>query len=77
MLLYRFPEAQLAKLVTPFLVDPREVGGLGLSTAEIGLVYRTIGTIGLTLGRNIGRYRRLGRRIEEMDLADGVGNFPS
>ena len=54
MLLYRFPEAQLAKLVTPFLVDPREVGGLGLSTAEIGLVYGTIGTIGLTLGGILG-----------------------
>lgn len=76
MLLYRFPEAQLAKLVTPFLVDPREVGGLGLSTAEIGLVYGTIGTIGLTLAE-YWEYRRLGRRIEEMDLADGVGNFPS
>jgi len=54
MLLYRFPEAQLAKLVTPFLVDPREVDGLGLSTAEIGLVYGTIGTIGLTLGGILG-----------------------
>ena len=54
MLLYRFPEAQLTKLVTPFLVDPREVGGLGLSTAEIGLVYGTIGTIGLTLGGILG-----------------------
>ncbi len=54
MLLYRFPEAQLAKLVTPFLVDPREVGGLGLSTTEIGWVYGTIGTIGLTLGGILG-----------------------
>ncbi len=54
MLLYRFPEAQLTKLVTPFLVDPREVGGLGLSTTEIGLVYGTIGTIGLTLGGILG-----------------------
>ena len=44
----------MAKLVTPFLVDPREVGGLGLSTAEIGLVYGTIGTIGLTLGGILG-----------------------
>lgn len=54
MLLYRFPEAQLTKLVTPFLVDPREAGGLGLSTAEIGLVYGTIGTIGLVLGGILG-----------------------
>lgn len=54
MLFYRFPEAQLTKLVTPFLVDPREAGGLGLSTAEIGLVYGTIGTIGLVLGGILG-----------------------
>ena len=32
MLFYRFPEAQLVKLITPFLIDPREVGGLGLTT---------------------------------------------
>ena len=54
MLLYRFPEAQLTKLVTPFLIDPRETGGLGLTTAEIGLVYGTIGTIGLVLGGILG-----------------------
>ena len=54
MLSYRCPEAQLVKLVTPFLIDPREVGGLGLTTSEIGLVYGTIGIIGLTLGGIIG-----------------------
>lgn len=54
MLFYRFPEAQLVKLVTPFLIDPREMGGLGLTTSEIGLVYGTIGIIGLTLGGIIG-----------------------
>ena len=54
MLFYRFPEAQLVKLGTPFLIDPREVGGLGLTTSEIGLVYGTIGIIGLTLGGIIG-----------------------
>lgn len=54
MLFYRFPEAQLTKLVMPFLIDPREAGGLGLSTTEIGLVYGTIGTIGLMLGGILG-----------------------
>lgn len=54
MLLYRFPEAQLVKLVTPFLIDPREVGGIGLTTSELGLVYGTIGIIGLTLGGILG-----------------------
>lgn len=54
MLLYRFPEAQLTKLVIPFLVDPRESGGLGLTTVEIGFVYGTVGTIGLVLGGILG-----------------------
>lgn len=75
MLLYRFPEAQLAKLVTPFLVDPREVGGLGLSTAEIGICVWDNRYYWVDIGRNIGRYRRFGGRIEEMDLAYGIGDF--
>lgn len=54
MLFYRFPEAQLTKLVIPFLVDPQEAGGLGLSTTQIGLTYGTIGTIGLILGGVLG-----------------------
>lgn len=54
MLFYRFPEAQLVKLINPFLLDPLEKGGLGLTTAEVGFVYGTIGIIGLTLGGIIG-----------------------
>lgn len=50
LLLYRFAEAQLVKLVAPFLMDSREVGGLGLSTGEVGFVYGTIGILALTLG---------------------------
>ncbi len=54
MLLYRFPEAQLVKLISPFLLDPREFGGLGLTTGQVGLVYGTVGILGLTLGGIIG-----------------------
>ncbi|MDR0988974.1 MAG: MFS transporter [Prevotellaceae bacterium] len=54
MLLYRLPEAQLVKLINPFLLDPLDKGGLGLSTEEVGLVYGTVGIIGLTLGGIIG-----------------------
>ena len=38
MLLYRLPEAQLVKLINPFLLDPKELGGLGLTTGQVGLV---------------------------------------
>lgn len=54
MLLYRLPEAQLVKLINPFLLDPVDRGGLGLSTGEVGLVYGTVGIIGLTLGGIVG-----------------------
>lgn len=50
MLLYRFPEAQLAKMSIPFLIDPVSEGGLGLTTEEVGFSQGTIGIIGLTLG---------------------------
>ena len=54
MLLYRFPEAQLTKIIQPFLLDPVDKGGLGLTTGEVGLVYGTVGIIGLTLGGIVG-----------------------
>lgn len=54
MLLYRLPEAQLVKLIQPFLLDPESAGGLGLTTTEVGVVYGTIGVIGLTIGGIIG-----------------------
>lgn len=54
MLLYRLPEAQLAKMSIPFLVDPINQGGLGLTTEQIGFVQGTVGIIGLTLGGILG-----------------------
>jgi len=56
LLLYRFAEAQLVKLVSPFLLDARELGGLGLTTSEVGIVYGTVGIIALTVGGLLGGY---------------------
>jgi PAT family beta-lactamase induction signal transducer AmpG len=50
LLLYRFAEAQVLKLLPPFLLDERAAGGLGLSTQQVGIIYGTIGVIALTLG---------------------------
>ena len=50
MLLFRLPEAQLVKLLNPFLLDSHEAGGLALSTEQIGVTYGTIGVIGLIIG---------------------------
>lgn len=54
MLLYRLPEAFLVKMMNPFLLDPSEAGGLGLSTETVGLVYGTIGVAALTVGGILG-----------------------
>ena len=54
MLLYRLPEALLVKICPLFLIDKRSVGGLGLSTAELGFTQGTVGVIGLTIGGILG-----------------------
>ncbi|MDO9092540.1 MAG: MFS transporter [Rubrivivax sp.] len=54
LLLYRFAEAQMLKLITPFLLDTREVGGLGLRTQDVGIAYGTAGVVALTCGGLLG-----------------------
>ena len=56
LLFYRFAEAQLVKMVAPFLLDARAAGGLGLSTAEVGVIYGTVGVVALMLGGLLGGY---------------------
>lgn len=54
LLLYRFGEAQLAKLAAPFLLDAVEVGGLGVSTENVGFIKGTIGVAALLVGGILG-----------------------
>jgi PAT family beta-lactamase induction signal transducer AmpG len=54
ILFYRFAEAQLVKLASPFLLDSAEAGGLALTTGEVGFVYGTVGILFLTLGGIVG-----------------------
>ncbi len=54
LLLYRLGEAMLVKMASPFLLDAREVGGMGLTTGQVGVVYGTVGIISLTLGGIVG-----------------------
>lgn len=54
MLLYRLPEAQLAKMGIPFLLDPIKRGGMAMTTEQIGFTQGTVGVIGLTLGGILG-----------------------
>ncbi|HEY9603781.1 MAG TPA: hypothetical protein V6C85_19355 [Allocoleopsis sp.] len=54
ILLYRLGEALLGKIASPFLLERRELGGLGLSTSEVGVAYGTLGIISLIVGGIIG-----------------------
>lgn len=54
LLLFRLGEAQIVKMASPFMLDSREVGGLALTTGDVGLIYGTIGIIALTLGGILG-----------------------
>lgn len=56
LLLYRMAEAQLVKLAAPFLLDTQEMGGLALTTGEVGFVYGTVGLLFLTIGGLLGGY---------------------
>ncbi len=54
MLTYRLGESQLVKLASPFLLDSNEVGGLALSTSQVGFIYGTVGVLSLTGGGILG-----------------------
>ncbi|HPC35351.1 MAG TPA: MFS transporter [Candidatus Marinimicrobia bacterium] len=54
LLFYRLAESQLVKMASPFLLDSQEVGGLALTTTQVGFVYGTVGIICLTIGGILG-----------------------
>lgn len=56
LLLYRIAEAQLVKMASPFLLDDRSVGGLGLGTTDVGFAYGTVGMLTLTIGGLLGGF---------------------
>ncbi len=55
-LLFRFAETQIVKILPPFLLDATSKGGLGLSTAQVGIAYGTVGVISLMVGGLLGGY---------------------
>jgi len=56
ILLYRLGEAMLVKMKTPFLLDPVEVGGMGLSKIQYGIVDGTVGMLCMVVGGLLGGY---------------------
>ncbi len=66
ILLYRFDEAQLVKVISPFLLDGVEAGGLGLTTSQVGLVYGTFGILALTFGGLLGGFTAARHGLKKM-----------
>ena len=66
ILLYRFDEAQLSKVISPFLLDGRESGGLGLGTSQVGLIYGTFGILALTGGGLLGGFLAARHGLKKM-----------
>jgi PAT family beta-lactamase induction signal transducer AmpG len=54
ILLFRLGESQLLKMLTPFLIDEKSVGGMGLTTQDVGIIYGTFGVLALTIGGILG-----------------------
>jgi PAT family beta-lactamase induction signal transducer AmpG len=79
LLVYRLGEAQLLKLVAPFLLDARADGGLGFTTQQLGLAYGTVGVAALTLGGLLGGWAisraGLGRLLPVLLLAMNAPNL--
>jgi PAT family beta-lactamase induction signal transducer AmpG len=56
ILLFRTAEGQVQTIGPLFLRDARAIGGMGLSTAEVGAIYGTAGTAAFLVGSILGGY---------------------
>ncbi|WP_426100454.1 MFS transporter [Massilia sp. TSP1-1-2] len=79
IILFRAGEAQVQSIGPLFLRAARELGGLGLSTTELGAVYGSAGTVAFIVGSIAGGYftARLGlkRAILPLILAVNLPNI--
>ncbi len=77
IILYRFAEGFVMKVVPLFLKSPRSIQGLGLTEQEIGLCYGTFGAAAFVLGSILGGMyiarRGLSKTLFQLAL---VFNFP-
>jgi MFS transporter, PAT family, beta-lactamase induction signal transducer AmpG len=56
IILFRAGEGQVVTIGPLFLRDPREAGGLGLTTEEVGVVYGTVASLAFIFGSILGGY---------------------
>jgi PAT family beta-lactamase induction signal transducer AmpG len=79
ILLFRLAEGQVQTIGPLFLRDARAIGGLGLSTQEVGAIYGTAGTAAFLVGSILGGWFTsrvgLGRAMLVLILAMNVPNL--
>ena len=68
IILYRFAEGFVMKIVPLFLKADREMGGLGLNEKEIGLYYGTYGAAAFVLGSLLAGYYIARRGLKKNDF---------
>jgi PAT family beta-lactamase induction signal transducer AmpG len=56
LLIYRFGEAQMMPVTQLFLLDATSHGGLGLTNAQVGFIYNTVGVGALIIGGLLGGF---------------------
>ena len=78
IILFRAGEAQVQTIGPLFLREARNLGGLGLTTAEVGAVYGTVGTVAFIVGSIGGGYftAKLGLKRAMLPLILAV-NLPN
>jgi PAT family beta-lactamase induction signal transducer AmpG len=54
ILVFRLGESQLLKMLSPFLLDKKDLGGMALDTEAVGIIYGTLGILALTVGGILG-----------------------
>jgi MFS transporter, PAT family, beta-lactamase induction signal transducer AmpG len=54
ILIFRLGDALLLKMAQPFLLDPVNKGGLAITTADVGVIYGTVGILTFLAGGLIG-----------------------
>ncbi len=56
VLIFRLGDAFMLKMAPPFLMDRLDKGGMAISTADMGILYGTVGVIFLLLGGILGGF---------------------
>ncbi|MGE5497391.1 MAG: MFS transporter [Syntrophothermus sp.] len=65
IVLYRFAEGQAVKIVPLFLRSDRILGGLGLTTSEIGIIYGVFGAAAFVIGSILAGYFTANRGLRK------------